>query len=117
MHLFQNQKVVNQKLPKVDVNSSTQQIDIMPTVLDLLNIETDFFAIGTSYFSNFDLPKVVYQGENLIGLSSNEKPLIWNDQMRSKWNPQDMKRINQLKAIYQHYTCLLYTSPSPRDRG
>ena len=94
----------NQKLPKVDLNTSTQQIDIMPTVLDLLNIETSFFALGTSYFSNFDLPKVVYQGENLIGLSANKKPLIWNDQMRRKWSSEEIKRINQLKAIYQHYT-------------
>ena len=93
-----------QELPKVAANISTQQIDIMPTVLDLLNIETDFFAMGTSYFSNFELPKVVYQGENLIALSADEKPLIWNDLMSSKWSLEDIKRINQLKAIYQHYT-------------
>ncbi len=93
-----------QELPKVAANISTQQIDIMPTVLDLLNIETDFFAMGTSYFSNFELPKVVYQGGNLIALSANEKPLIWNDLMSSKWSLEDIKRINQLKAIYQHYT-------------
>lgn len=29
-----------------------QQIDLYPTLLDLLNIETDYYAFGNSYFSN-----------------------------------------------------------------
>ena len=38
-------------LSLVGVNSIiTQQIDIMPTVLDLLNFEDDYFAFGESVF-------------------------------------------------------------------
>lgn len=92
------------KLPKVDRKESTQQIDIMPTILDLLNIETSFFAMGTSYFSRYSLPKVVYNQENLIALSPNQKPLIWNDQMRRNWKQSEREIIRKLKAIYQHYT-------------
>ena len=29
-----------------------QQIDILPTLLDYLNITTEFYAFGSSYFSN-----------------------------------------------------------------
>jgi len=33
-------------------NEYFQQIDIFPTILDLLNIKTKFYAFGTSYFKN-----------------------------------------------------------------
>lgn len=37
-----------------------QQADIMPTVLDLLNIETTYYSIGNSYFSNQPREAVTY---------------------------------------------------------
>ena len=94
----------NGKLPKVNRKESTQQIDIMPTILDLLNVKTTFFAMGTSYFSKYSLPKIIYNQENLIALSPNQKPFIWNDQMDRNWNKSERETIRKLKAIYQHYT-------------
>ena len=92
------------ELPSVKEDRTTQQIDIMPTILDLLNIKTTYFSMGTSYFSKYRLPKIVYNQENLIVLNPKKKPFIWNDQMRKKWNSSELQEIRKLKAIYQHYT-------------
>ena len=92
------------KLPVIDEKESAQQIDIMPTVLDLLNIDTRYFAMGSSYFSSYRMPKIVYNQENLIVLSPEYKPLIWNDRIRKDWSKTDAETIEKLKAIYQHYT-------------
>ena len=92
------------ELPSIPGERVTQQIDIMPTILDLLNIKTTYFSMGTSYFSKYRLPKIVYNQENLIVLNPKKRPLIWNDQMRKKWNSSELQEIRKLKAIYQHYT-------------
>ena len=92
------------KLPEISSEETSQQIDIMPTVLDLLNINTSYFAMGTSYFSKYKLPKVVYNQENFIVLNPNKKSLIWNDRMQREWSDSESETIRKLKAIYQHYT-------------
>ena len=94
----------NGKLPVINENELSQQIDIMPTVLDLLNINTRYFSMGTSYFSEYNMPKIVYNQENFIVLSPKLKPLIWNDRISKDWNDLEKSTIEKLKAIYQHYT-------------
>ena len=92
------------KLPQIPKNTGFQQIDILPTLLDLLNVKTKYYAFGTSYFNPRKQPKIVYSQENLICFRPEEEPLIWNDCIQKKWNKEDQLVIRQMKAIYQHYT-------------
>lgn len=92
------------KLPKVKSGSPFQQIDILPTVLDLLNVNTTFFATGTSYFNQRKFPKLVYSSENLIAFEPKKEPLTWNENQRVKWTKPELKKIKLIKAIYQQYT-------------
>ncbi len=92
------------KLPQIPENTGFQQIDILPTLLDLLNVKTKYYAFGTSYFNPRKQPKIVYSQENLICFRPGKAPLTWNDRIQKKWNKEDELVIRQMKAIYQHYT-------------
>lgn len=92
------------KLPQIPENTGFQQIDILPTLLDLLNVKTKYYAFGTSYFNPRKQPKIVYSQENLICFRPGKEPLTWNDRIQKKWNKEDQLVIQQMKAIYQHYT-------------
>lgn len=48
------------KLPKGRNEKMIQQIDIYPTVLDLLNIETDFYSFGNSVYDESDRFSISY---------------------------------------------------------
>ncbi len=98
---------VNGKLPKVKPGSPFQQIDILPTAMDLLNQKTSFFAMGTSYFKKVKLPKLAYSSENLIAFEKGKEPILWNDQQKTKRSKGDNSKIKILKAIYQQYTTSL----------
>ena len=97
----------NGKLPKVKPGSPFQQIDILPTAMDLLNQKTSFFAMGTSYFKKFKLPKLAYSSENLIAFEKGKEPILWNDQQKTKRSKGENSKIKILKAIYQQYTTSL----------
>jgi len=92
------------KLPQIPENTGFQQIDILPTLLDLMNIKTKFYAFGTSYFNPKKQPKLVYSQENLICFRPGKTPLTWNDRIQKKWNKEDQLVIRQMKAIYQRYS-------------
>jgi phosphoglycerol transferase MdoB-like AlkP superfamily enzyme len=92
------------KLPQIPENTGFQQIDILPTLLDLLNIKTKYYAFGTSYFNPRKQPKIVYSQENLICFRPGKEPITWNDRIQKKWSKEDQLVIRQMKAIYQHYT-------------
>lgn len=94
----------SEKLPKILANTPFQQIDILPTLLDLMNVKTKFYAFGTSYFNPKKQPKIVYSQENLICFRPGQIPLTWNDRIQKKWNKEDRSVIKKMKAIYQHYT-------------
>ena len=82
---------------------SLQQIDIYPTILDLLNIQSKYYSIGSSYFSK--QPKVIaaFAQQNLISFGSPGKPEVWNEsKVYSKQNPKYWE-IQHLKAAYQRY--------------
>ena len=57
-----------------------------------------------SYFNPKKQPKIVYSQENFICFRPGKKPLIWNDRLKKKWNKEDLFVIQQIKAIYQHYS-------------
>jgi phosphoglycerol transferase MdoB-like AlkP superfamily enzyme len=82
---------------------SLQQIDIYPTLLDLLNIQSKYYSIGSSYYSK--QPKVIaaFAQQNLISFGSPGQPEVWNEsKVYSKQNPKYWE-IQCLKAAYQRY--------------
>lgn len=88
-------------LPKVNSNQTMQQIDLMPTVLDLLNIETDYFSVGSSYLSGLDMPNMSYYQNNIVSMAPGRGPLIWNE---IKEDPNSDAILNKkIKAVYQQY--------------
>jgi phosphoglycerol transferase MdoB-like AlkP superfamily enzyme len=94
-------------LPKAKQGKVFQQIDIMPTLIDLLGIKTDYYAFGTSYFSNKSMPKMICEQGNLISFEKISKGIVntvWNEQMKGKRSSHEQQIIRQMKALYQHYT-------------
>jgi phosphoglycerol transferase MdoB-like AlkP superfamily enzyme len=98
------------KLKPQKPTCSIQQIDIYPTILDLLNIQSKYYAIGSSYFSK--QPKVIaaFAQQNLISFGTPGKPEVWNEsKVYSKQNPK-YNEIQHLKAAYQRYCRDLLTN-------
>jgi len=82
---------------------SLQQIDIYPTILDLLNIQSKYYSIGSSYFSKQPRVIAAFAQQNLISFGSPGKPEVWNEsRVYSKQNPKYWE-IQRLKAAYQRY--------------
>lgn len=101
------------KLPKVKKGKLFQQIDIMPTIFDLLGLSVDYYSFGTSYFNNKLMPKMICEQGNLISFDVTRNGLstiVWNEQMTLNRNSHEQKIINQMKALYQHYTHDLITN-------
>jgi phosphoglycerol transferase MdoB-like AlkP superfamily enzyme len=94
----------SEKLPKIKSGTSFQQIDILPTTLDLLNQKTSFFAFGTSYFNKSRFPKLAYASENIIAFENGKEPLLWNDNQSVILSSNEQIKIRFIKAIYQQYT-------------
>ncbi|MBM3186456.1 MAG: LTA synthase family protein [Bacteroidetes bacterium] len=95
------------RLPQVKDGIPFQQIDILPTALDLLNQKTSFFAMGSSYFKKKRLPKLAYSSENLIAFEKGIDPILWNEQQKTKRSKKEISKIRMIKAIYQQYTSAL----------
>ena len=94
-------------LPKVPKGKVFQQIDIMPTLLDLLGVKSTFYSFGTSYFNPVSMPKMVCEQGNLINFEMTNlgfKNTVWNENMKCKRSSHELKIIEQMKAMYQHYT-------------
>lgn len=92
------------KLPQIKSGTPFQQIDILPTVLDLLNVKTNYFAIGTSFFNKRKYPKIAFSSENLIAFDKNKQPITWNENQKVNWDKSQKVTIKRMKAIYQQYT-------------
>jgi phosphoglycerol transferase MdoB-like AlkP superfamily enzyme len=107
------------KLPRKREKAIFQQIDIMPTVLDLVNIKTDYYSFGNSYFSKEPREAVTYlegayyyfRGDKLLVYSNDEIKSLVNFTIRTK-NPKNLlpsqrgeaeKMAKRLKAIIQRY--------------
>jgi phosphoglycerol transferase MdoB-like AlkP superfamily enzyme len=99
-------------LPKKREKMIFQQIDIMPTILDFLNINTKFYAFGQSYFDNKErfavnyLEGVYYYffNEFLVTFVDDQKPTMINfnsDESGSYAVPLTIE--NHIKAIIQRY--------------
>lgn len=107
------------KLPRRREKVIFQQIDIMPTVLDLVNIQTDYYSFGNSYFSKEPREAVTYlegsyyyfQNNKLLVYSNDEIKSLFDFTIRTK-NPKNLlpaknteaeKMARRLKAIIQRY--------------
>lgn len=107
------------KLPRKREKVIFQQADIMPTVLDLVNIKTKYYSIGSSYFSKEPREAITYlegayyyfQGDKLLVYSNDKIRSLVNFTIRTE-NPQNLlpskkeeaeKMARRLKAIIQRY--------------
>lgn len=96
-----------------------QHIDIFPTLMDLLNIKTSFYAIGNSYYQPPNNEAVCYlegtyqyySGQYMITFSNGEVRNLYNAKIRIPNNPDSLKfhteeshkMAARLKAIIQTY--------------
>ena len=81
-----------------------------PSARTRVSFETGFYRLGGH---------ALYLGPNDIGIGKRESV---SDIARvlSRFNDMIMARLfdhNHILELAEHATCLLYTSPSPRDRG
>ncbi len=79
--------------PMADVRT-TQQIDILPTVLDLVGYDRPFFALGSSTLRLERPPAAVNQGNATwlivtprAQLRSDGERILWHDGIGSSWQP------------------------------
>lgn len=107
------------KLPQRRENVIFQQIDIYPTVLDLLNVQTDYYSIGNSYFS--DNPReavtylegsyyyfcnqklLVYSNNQITGLYDLTKKTAKPKSILSAHRSEAKQMVKRLQAIIQRY--------------
>ena len=103
---------------------TTQQIDILPTVLDLIGHEKPFFAFGSSTLREERPPAAVNEGSATwlivtprVQLRSDGDRILWHDGIGDSWRPEertvpdatDMTAAHTLlrAAIQQYNTHLL----------
>ncbi|MEN9304026.1 MAG: hypothetical protein RL264_2455 [Bacteroidota bacterium] len=98
--------------PKVDLskyqqNEDFQQIDILPTVLDLVHFPKKYVAFGSSYFETRKYPKWIYsQGNQLMKVGEE-----WLTVREENWEPKRPEfrrnaRVMQAQ-IQQFYNALV----------
>ena len=108
------------KLPKKRDKAIFQQMDIYPTVLDLCNIKTNYYAFGHSYFSTEPREAVAflegsyyYTWKNLMLVYSNGEAVNLFDITKKTANPKDLLKVKtkelkimekRLKALIQVYS-------------
>lgn len=103
-------------------NTLAQQIDIMPSVLDLLGINDSYFSFGQSVFDQtvdrfvISYKNGIYQlitddfvikfdGENVIGLYSRDDVLLSNNLINDSTVRDEREKLETfLKAILHHYS-------------
>lgn len=93
------------KLPKRMENELFQQLDIMPTVLDLLNVNTKYYAFGHSYFSEEPREALCYLegtyyyfNQNFLLYFSNDKQTRLVDHTGKQNIPEDVLKKHKNKA-------------------
>lgn len=107
------------KLPRKREKAIFQQIDIMPTVLDLVNIKANYYSIGNSFFSKEPREAITYlegsyyyfQNDKLLVFSNDQIVNLFDFTIKTK-NPTDLlpqkqveaeRMAKRLKAIIQRY--------------
>lgn len=89
-----------------------QQMDLMPTLLDLLNIETTYYSFGNSIYSDVPREAITYISGSYNYFRGNEMTIFSNDAIQSsevfdsictEENYQSSDIENRLKALIQTY--------------
>ncbi len=110
-----------------------QQLDIMPTILDLLNIETEYYAYGNSYYSDNPGEALTYLEGSYYYFFNNKMLTFSKDRARNLFNfttnevePLDsisyfsegltVKEL-RIKAIIQRYNRDLINNDTSIDEG
>lgn len=106
------------KLPKKREQAIFQQIDIMPTIFDLVNINTRYYSCGQSFFSNDKREAITYLEGTYYYFSGSTMLVFSNDRTRAlydftkkrgsavplNFNGSRAKQMERrLKAIIQRY--------------
>ena len=94
------------KLKPKKSNKVFQQMDIMPTVLDLLNIETKYYAYGNSYYSDTTHEALTYlegtyyyfQKEHMISFSDDKARNLFN------FTTQDVEPVDSISYFVEETT-------------
>ncbi|MEN9700547.1 MAG: hypothetical protein RLZZ301_1745 [Bacteroidota bacterium] len=93
-------------LPKPAQGHVMQQIDIMPSLMDMLGFKDEIYATGSSCFQTEQSPKMVYDNGNLISFlfdGLNLQPIAWNAAVKRAYTPVQLKQTQAMRAAYQRY--------------
>lgn len=107
------------KLPKRMEPAIFQQLDIMPTILDLINVDTKYYAYGNSWFSKEKREAITYlegtycyfRDSEMLAFSNDEPVSLLNftltrfdeHELLRKKKLQSRQMERRLKAIIQRY--------------
>lgn len=83
-----------------------QQIDIFPTVLDLLGLPNIAFQLGSSFYDQEQSQKMVYDSGSLISFiykGTQLKSVAWTPGMKRSYSKQDVQISQKMSALYQFY--------------
>ncbi len=96
-----------------------QQLDIMPTILDLLNVETNFYSFGKSYYNPAEPEAITYiegtyhyfKKDHMLTFSNEKARNLYNFKIRKKDTPDSLSYFKKesklserkIKAIIQRY--------------
>jgi phosphoglycerol transferase MdoB-like AlkP superfamily enzyme len=93
-------------LPKPAKGVVFQQIDIMPTLLDLLGYEKLPYQLGSSCFEVHQGQKMVYDNGNLLSFiynGTNLVPIVWTPGIQRIYSKEEARVSQQMSALYQFY--------------
>lgn len=107
------------KLPRKKEKNIFQQLDIYPTLLDLLNVQTRYYAYGQSYFQRKDAEAITYlegtyhyiYNQHMLTFSNEKARNLYNVLVQKQDTPDSLsyyrKEKNELekrlKALIQRY--------------
>lgn len=96
-----------------------QQLDIMPTILDLLNIKTTFYSYGNSYYKKTDREAIAYlegsyfyfKNHHMYTFSNEKARNLYDFTLRKEYTTDSLSYYgaekrqveNRIKAIIQRY--------------
>jgi phosphoglycerol transferase MdoB-like AlkP superfamily enzyme len=93
-------------LPKPNKGVVFQQIDLLPTVLDLLGIQKLPFQLGSSCYAREQSQKMVYDNGNLLSFiynGTNLLPIAWSPGIKRSYTPEQAGIGKKMSALYQFY--------------
>jgi len=108
------------------IAKTMQQINIMPTILDILNYDKPYYAFGKSIYSNKTEPVVYFNGPfyhlindsityifndfEIIEAYHYKKDSLLSQSIKGKYKQEEIANTNYLKAYIQSYNNDLITN-------